>query len=119
MAIGKRRKGRQQELFVAASEISRRGNPFYRAGQAAEEHVRRSAASSMRRRGPAEHSPGVYFRMLMVGYLRLGARDCVAALDFGVSSYGKNPPEIPGEDAEAAERGGARAPGAGSRQDTA
>ena len=31
MAIGKRRKGRQQELFVAASEIRVLGNPFYRA----------------------------------------------------------------------------------------
>ena len=31
MATGPRRKGRQQELFVAASEIRALGNPFYRA----------------------------------------------------------------------------------------
>ena len=31
MAIGRRRKRRQQEMFVAASEIRALGNPFYRA----------------------------------------------------------------------------------------
>ena len=31
MAMGRRRKGRQRELFVAASEVRALGNPFYRA----------------------------------------------------------------------------------------
>ena len=31
MAMGRRRTGREEELFVAASEIHARGNPFYRA----------------------------------------------------------------------------------------
>lgn len=31
MALGRRRKGRQRELFVAASEIRALGNPFDRA----------------------------------------------------------------------------------------
>lgn len=31
MAMGRRRKGRQRELFVAASEVRALGNPFHRA----------------------------------------------------------------------------------------
>ena len=76
MAIGKRGKGRQQELFVAASEIRALGNPFYRAlnrlleeegfDEFAEETCREFYAE---KRGRPGIPPGVYFRMLLVGYL--------------------------------------------------
>ena len=55
MAIGKRRKGRRQELFVAASEIRAPGNPFYRAlnrlleEQDVDDFAEESAAHSVRR----------------------------------------------------------------------
>ncbi len=94
MALGERRKGRQQELFVAASEIRALGNPFYRAlhrlleeqgfDEFAEETCREFYSQ---KRGRPGIPPGVYFRMLLVGYAgrdRVGAGDCVAVwgLDF-------------------------------------
>ena len=76
MALGKRGKGRQQELFVAASEIRALGNPFYRAlnrllgeqgfDEFAEETCREFYSQ---KRGRPSIPPGVYFRMLLVGYL--------------------------------------------------
>ena len=76
MAMGRRRKGRQRELFVAASEIRALGNPFYRAlnrlldrngfDEFAEEACREFYAE---KRGRPGIPPGVYFRMVMAGYL--------------------------------------------------
>ena len=81
MAIGKRGKGRQQELFVAASEIRALGNPFYRAlnrlleeegfDEFAEETCREFYAE---KRGRPGIPPGVYFRMLLVGFWKGSAR---------------------------------------------
>ena len=76
MAIGRRRRAPQQELFVAASDIRALDNPFYRAlnglleehgfDEFAEEQCREFYAGN---RGRPGVPPGVYFRMLMVGYL--------------------------------------------------
>ena len=76
MAIGKRPEGRQEELFVATSEIRRLSHPFYRVLERllqaggfnafAEETCREFYAP---RRGRPSLPPGVYFRMLLVGYL--------------------------------------------------
>ena len=87
MAIGKRRKGRQQELFVAASEIRVLGNPFYRAlDKLLEEHgFRRFCGRDVPRvlcgeAGPAEHSARGVFSDAdggVSGRDRLRARDCV------------------------------------------
>ncbi len=109
MAIGKRRKGRQQELFVAASEIRALGNPFYRAlnrlleeegfDDFAEETCREFYAEKRGRPGIA---PGVYFRMLMVGYLEgIGSErgiawrcaDSISLREFLGCGLANNPPE--------------------------
>ena len=76
MAIGKRPKTWQDELFVAASEIRALCNPFYRAlnkllgergfDEFAEETCREFYAE---KRGWPGIPTGVYFRMMMVGYL--------------------------------------------------
>ena len=76
MAIGKRHKGRPGSLFVATDRIRSLGNPFYRAlnqmlekqdfDEFAEETCRGFYAE---KRGRPGIPPGVYFRMLMVGYL--------------------------------------------------
>ena len=76
MAIGKRRSMPQQALFVATSEISASANPFYGAldkllredgfDEFAEEVCGEFYAGNVGRPGIP---PGVYFRMLMVGYL--------------------------------------------------
>ena len=126
MAMGRRRKGRQRELFVAASEIRALGNPFYRAlnrlldrngfDEFAEEACREFYAE---KRGRPGIPPGVYFRMLMGGVSggdRLGAGDRVAVrgLDFAARVPGIRTLEEPAgafrpvEDAQAAERRGAR-----------
>ena len=109
MAIGKRRKGRQQELFVAASEIRVLGNPFYRAlDKLLEEHGFDDFAEETCRefyaekRGRPSIPPGVYFRMLMVGYLegigserRIAWRcaDSISLREFLGYGLAKNPPE--------------------------
>ncbi len=109
MALGKRRKGRQQELFVAASEIRALGNPFYRAldklleahgfDEFAEETCREFYAEKRGRPGIA---PGVYFRMLLVGYLEgIGSErgiawrcaDSISLREFLGYGLEKNPPE--------------------------
>ena len=92
MAIGRRCKGRQQELFVAASEIRALGNPFYRAlNRLLEEHGFDEFAEEACRefyednRGRPGIAPGVYFRMLMVGYLEgLGSTEEAAAVIHGL-----------------------------------
>ena len=79
MAIGRRRRAPQQELVVAASDIRALDNPFYRAlnglleehgfDEFAEEQCREFYAGS---RGRPGVPLGVYFGMLMVGYLERG-----------------------------------------------
>ena len=76
MAIGKRHRTRQRELFVAAADIRALDNPFYVAleklldengfDEFAEETCREFYAEKYGRPGTP---PGVYFRMLMIGYL--------------------------------------------------
>lgn len=86
MAIGRRRRAPQQELFVAASDIRALDNPFYRAlnglleehgfDEFAEEQCREFYSGN---RGRPGVPPGVYFRMLMVGYLEgLGSERGIA-----------------------------------------
>ena len=86
MAIGRRRRAPQQELFVATSDIRALDNPFYRAlnglleehgfDEFAEEQCREFYAGN---RGRPGVPPGVYFRMLMVGYLEgLGSERGIA-----------------------------------------
>ena len=74
MALGRRRKDRQQEMFVATDEIRSWSTPFYRAlnrrldphgfDDFAEETCR---ALYVEKRGRPGLPPGVYFRMLRVG----------------------------------------------------
>ena len=109
MAIGKRRKTRQRELFVATSRIRARGSPFYRAldelleesgfDEFAEEACREFYAA---KRGRPSIPPGVYFRMLMVGYLEgIGSEhgmawrcaDSISLREFLGYGLAKNPPE--------------------------
>ena len=76
MAVGRRRRERQDGLFVPAGAIRSAGNPFYEAlnrlleangfDDFAEELCREFHAKA---RGRPSVAPGVYFRMLMVGYL--------------------------------------------------
>ena len=76
MAMGRRRGGRQKALFVAAAGIRAPGHPFYRALEGllasagfdgwCEETC---AAHYAQRLGRPSIPPGVYFRMLVVGYL--------------------------------------------------
>ena len=112
MAMGRRRKGRQRELFVAASEVRALGNPFYRAlnrlldehgfDEFAEEACREFYAE---KRGRPGIPPGVYFRMLMVGYLEgIGSErgiawrcaDSISLREFLGCGLSKNPPEHSG-----------------------
>ena len=76
MAMGRRRGGRQKALFVAAAGIRAPGHPFYRAldGMLAEAGFdglceETCAAYYAERLGRPSVAPGVYFRMLVVGYL--------------------------------------------------
>ena len=68
MAMGRWRKGRQRELFVAASEIRALDRLLERNGfdEFAEAACREFYGE---KRGRPSIPPGVYFRMLMVGYL--------------------------------------------------
>ena len=76
MAMGRMPGERQEEMFVAAIAVLALDNPFYAAldkllrkggfDEFAEETCREFYAERMGRPGL---SPGVYFRMLMVGYL--------------------------------------------------
>jgi len=78
MAMGKRRQERQEALFVATDGLGRSpGHPFYRklnellaeAGfdRWIEDRCRRYYATE-EKRGQPSIPPGVYFRMLLVGY---------------------------------------------------
>ncbi len=109
MAIGKRPEGRQEELFVATSEIRRLSHPFYRVLERrlqaggfdafAEETCREFYAP---RRGRPSIPPGVYFRMLLVGYLEgVGSErgiawrcaDSISLREFLGYGLSNNPPD--------------------------
>lgn len=109
MALGRRRRERQEDLFVARSEIRSAGNPFYEAlnglldangfDDFVEELCREFYAET---RGRPSVAPGVYFRMLMVGYLegidsdRGIAWRCADSISLrGFLGYGlaENPPD--------------------------
>ncbi|WP_423929416.1 transposase [Candidatus Palauibacter sp.] len=76
MAMGRRRGGRQKALFVAAEGIRAPGHPFYRAlegllaGAGFDALCEETCAAHYAERvGRPSVPPGVYFRMLLVGYL--------------------------------------------------
>ncbi len=112
MAMGRRRKGRQRELFVAASEVRALGNPFHRAlNRLLDEHGFDEFAEAACRefyaekRGRPGIPPGVYFRMPMVGYLEgIGSErgiawrcaDSISLREFLGYGLSKNPPEHSG-----------------------
>lgn len=75
MALGKRQDEKQQELFVATTQMPRSpGQPFYRrvnqllkeAGF--DEWVESLCEPHYGKRGRPGIPPGVYFRMLLIGY---------------------------------------------------
>ena len=89
MAMGRMPGERQEELFIAASAVGALDNPFYgaldrrlrRSGfdEFAEETCREFYAARMGRPGLP---PGVYFWMLMVGYLEgIGSERGIAWLE--------------------------------------
>ena len=109
MALGKRPEGRQEELFVATSDIRRLSHPFYRALERllhaegfdafAEETCRAFCAPA---RGRPSIPPGVYFRMLLVGYIEgIGSErgiawrcaDSISLREFLGYGLSKNPPD--------------------------
>ena len=109
MAIGRMPSDRQKELFIAASAVGALDNPFYAAldkllrksgfDEFAEETCREFYAARMGRPGLP---PGVYFRMLMVGYLEgIGSergiawrcRDSISLREFLGYGLSKTPPE--------------------------
>ena len=109
MAIGRMPGERQEELFIAASAVGALDNPFYTAlddllrksgfDEFAEETCREFYAERMGRPGLP---PGVYFRMLMVGYLEgIGSergitwrcRDSISLREFLGYGLAKTPPE--------------------------
>ena len=109
MAIGRMPGARQEELFIAASAVRALDNPFYAAldrflresgfDEFAEETCREFYAERMGRPGLP---PGVYFRMLMVGYLEgIGSergiawrcRDSISLREFLGYGLAKTPPE--------------------------
>lgn len=109
MAIGRMPGERQKELFIAASAVGALDNPFYAAldkllreggfDEFAEETCREFYAERMGRPGLP---PGVYFRMLMVGYLEgIGSergiawrcRDSISLREFLGYGLAKTPPE--------------------------
>ena len=109
MALGKRPEGHQEELFVATSDIRRLSHPFYRALERllraegfdafAEEAC---GAFYAPRRGRPSIAPGVYFRMLLVGYMEGIASergiawrcaDSISLREFLGCGLSKNPPD--------------------------
>ena len=109
MAVGRMPEERQEELFIAASAVGALDNPFYAAldkllrergfDAFAEETCREFYAERMGRPGLP---PGVYFRMLMVGYLEgIGSergiawrcRDSISLREFLGYGLAKTPPE--------------------------
>ena len=109
MAIGRRPEGQQQEMFVATSEIRRLSHPFYVALDRMLEAKGFDAFAEAAccefyagKQGRPSIPPGVYFRMLLVGYLEgIGSERGIAwrcadsislreILGYGLS---KNPPD--------------------------
>ncbi len=109
MALGKRPEGRQEELFVATGDIRRLSHPFYRALERllraegfdafAEEACRAFYAPA---RGRPSIPPGVYFRMLLVGYMEgIGSErgiawrcaDSISLREFLGYGLSRNPPD--------------------------
>ena len=109
MAVGKRSAGRQDEMFVATSEIRRLSHPFY---QALERMLKNEGfdafAEATCREFYAEKNgrpgipPGMYFRMLLIGYLEgIGSErgnawrcaDSISLRDFLGYGLSKNPPD--------------------------
>ena len=109
MAIGKRPEVRQESLFVATRDIRRLSHPFYEALDAllkaddfdgfAEDACRGYYAGTQ---GRPSIPPGVYFRMLLVGYLEgLGSErgiawrcaDSISLRAFLGCGLTKNPPD--------------------------
>ena len=109
MAIGRMPGARQEELFIAASAVRALDNPFYAAldkllresgfDEFAEETCREFYAERMGRPGLP---PGVYFRMLMAGYLEgIGSErgiawrcgDSISLREFLGYGLAKTPPE--------------------------
>src|SRR5258707_1650968 len=78
MAMGKRKQARQESLFIAADQLPRSlGHPFYKQltqllGQAGFDVWLESRCQQYydheEKRGQPSIPPGVYFRMLLVGY---------------------------------------------------
>ena len=109
MALGRRRRERQEDLFVLTGEIRSTGNPLYEAlngvleangfDEFAEELCGEFYAETRGRPGVA---PGVYFRMLMVGYLEgidsdrgiaWRCADSISLRGFLGYGLGENPPD--------------------------
>ena len=109
MAMGRRPAASEQALFVATSEISGGANPFYGAlnrllaengfDEFVEQLCRAFYADNVGRPGIP---PGVYFRMMMVGFLEglssergiaWRCRDSLALRDFLGYGLTKNPPD--------------------------
>ena len=109
MAVGKRPDGRQEELFVATSEIRRLSHPFYQTLERmlrsegfdafAEQACREFYAEKTGRPGIP---PGVYFRVLLIGYLEgIGSErgiawrcaDSISLREFIGYGLSKNPPD--------------------------
>ena len=74
MALG-RRKGKQTELFIATAQLVKGpGHPFYAklnevlAGAGFDEFVERLCAPYYKNGGRPSIAPGVYFRMIFIGY---------------------------------------------------
>ena len=109
MAMGRRSKGQQPEMFWVASEIRSSANPFYRAlDERLEPHKFDPFAEDTGREFQAENRgrpgipPGGYFRLMMVGYLEGIGSECGIAWRCADSisrraflGYGwpENPPE--------------------------
>ena len=109
MAIGRRPEGRQQELFVATIKIRRLSHPFYQAlGRMLEAEGFDAFAEETccefyaEKNGRPSIPPGVYFRMLLVGYLEgIGSEsgiawrcaDSISLREFLGYGLSKNPPD--------------------------
>ena len=109
MALGRRRRERQEDLFVATSEIRSMGSPFYEAlngllganrfDEFVEDLYGEFYAET---RGRPSVAPGVYFRMLTVGYLEgidsdrgmaWRCADSISLRGFLAYGFGENPPD--------------------------
>lgn len=75
MTLGRRRRGQQQEFWIANSDVCKGpGHPFYRAlnrllaDARFDDHVERICAPYYAKVGQNGLAPGIYFRMLFIGY---------------------------------------------------